>query len=124
MSPNVWHFIIGKFNRYLFRLAICFTTEPYLGYVTRVTTRRREEEDSLRIDVACNRVTGLDKGLPSSCNTTNSTRRPSYHKLNNIIYHKSKLITASNSVPNEINNLTAPLASQTYYFFETIVFRG
>jgi hypothetical protein len=43
--------------------------EPYFGYVTRVTTRRREEEDSLRIDVACNRVTGLDKGLPSSCNT-------------------------------------------------------
>jgi hypothetical protein len=36
--------------------------EPYLGCVTRVTTRRREEEDSLRIDVACNGVAGLDMG--------------------------------------------------------------
>jgi hypothetical protein len=53
----------------------------------------------------------------------NSTRRPSYQKHNNIITHKSKLITASHSVPNEINNLTAPLASQTYYLFQNNIYQ-
>jgi hypothetical protein len=70
----------------------CVYFEPYLGCVTRVTTRRREGEDFLRIDMACTGVAGLDKGLSSSCNTTNSTRRPSYQKHNNIIYYNQKLI--------------------------------